>query len=154
MKPTAYVETTVVSYLVAKRSRDVVTAGHQAATAEWWERRRGDYTLFVSTEVLRESAQGDPGYAAKRITALSGIPVLSPAKGVEELAQALIQRKVMPAKAASDALHLAYASHYRLQFLVTWNFRHIANGATMSMARDIIALAGYPMPVICTPEQL
>ncbi len=154
MQPSVYVETTVVSYLVAKRSRDIVTAGHQAATNEWCDTRRGDYALFVSAEVLRESAKGDAGYAAKRIAALAGMPVLPPAMGVDELAKALLQQKAMPPKAASDALHLAYASVYELQYLLTWNFRHIANGATMRIARDIIAGAGYRMPVICTPEQL
>src|SRR5438552_5742905 len=130
MPERVYVETTVVSYLTARPSRDVVIAGHQQTTHEWWDTRRGSYELCASQLVLQEAAAGDPQAAQERLEVLQAMTLLETTVEALALAKELIRAGALPTKAADDALHIAVAATNGVPFLLTWNCRHLAN-ATM-----------------------
>ncbi len=154
MKARLYLETTVPSYLTAWPSRDLIRASHQQITREWWERRRNDFDVFISQLVLDEAAAGDAEAARERLRALADFRLLDLTEEVGALATHLVNSLALPAKAVTDAAHIALAAVHGMHFLLTWNCTHIAN-AEMSVAiggccRD----HGLVAPVICTPEEL
>ena len=153
MKPKVYVETTIVSYLSASPSRDIVLAAHQQLTREWWARRER-FDLFVSRPVLTEAARGDAEAAARRIAALDGIPVLLVTADASEFADRLLATTVLPTKATIDALHVAIAVLNGMDYLLTWNCTHIANAAIRGRIEEACRAAGMQPPIICTPEEL
>ena len=154
MKPRVYLETTIPSYLTAWASRDIVMAGHQHSTKEWWETRRQDFQLFVSQFVIDESSAGDSDAARHRLEALTDVPLLDPGEDVFALADGLITRVPLPAKAAADSLHIAIATVNGKDYLLTWNCTHIANATLRSRIELVCRDFGYEPPVICTPEEL
>lgn len=149
-----YVETSVISYLTARPSRDLITAAHQQITHEWWEAYAPQYDLFVSQLVIQEATAGDAQAAAQRLQALTDLPLLAMQEDVRILARALVQHGGLPAKAIEDALHIAVATIHGMNYLVTWNCKHIANATTRTAIADICQAQGYEPPVICTPEEL
>ena len=153
MKPTVYVETTVPSYLTAWPSRDVVRAGEQQVTRDWWERRT-EFELRVSSLVLLECGAGELDAAGLRLAALDGVPVLGQTPEAETLADALLREVPLPAKAAADALHIAVAAVNGVAYLLTWNCTHIANATLRPRIEAICRQLGYEPPVICTPMEL
>lgn len=154
MKPRVYVETTIASYLVARPSRDLVVAAHQKLTLEWWETQRERFEVFVSDLVLLEASKGDEVIAAKRTATLTGIPILESTDEAKVLAAAFLASRVIPAKAAADSLHVAIATAQGMEFLLTWNCRHIANAEIIDGLETVALAAGYRIPMLCTPEQL
>ena len=118
MKPRLYLETTIPSYLVARRSRDLRLAADQATTEEWWERRRHDFDLFVSEPVLEEVGRGNAEMAAARIKKLQGIPILGDSPLADELAAQLLAEGILPSNAAADAEHLGLAAVNDMDYLV------------------------------------
>ncbi len=152
--PSVYIETTIPSYLVARPSRDVVLAGHQQITHEWWQNSRPQHELFISDYVVAEVSRGDADMARQRLSFLRGIPLVPSSPEAQELAKALILRLNLPDHAKTDAYHIAIAAVYGIDFLLTWNCTHINN---MHMQRRIEITckeAGYSPPVIGTPEEL
>jgi predicted nucleic acid-binding protein len=149
-----YVETSVVSYLVARPSRDLITAGHQQLTHEWWESRRNRYRVFASALVLREALLGDPALAGRRRDALRGIPLLEVRSEAATLARELVERGPLPRKAEADAAHIALAAVHGIEYLLTWNCTHIANAEMQPALVRLCRARGYVLPVLCTPEQL
>jgi hypothetical protein len=148
------IETTFVSYFTARPSRDVVFAGHQQVTREWWHTPRGNFELRVSRLVLDEAAAGDPHAARERLEVLKDMTLLEPTLEALALARELIHGGALPRKAADDALHIAVAATNGVLFLLTWNCRHLAN-ATMRPAIDAVCAAnGLRPPIICSPEEL
>jgi hypothetical protein len=154
MKPRVYLETTIPSYLTAWLSRDLVMAGHQQTTREWWDGRRQDFELFVSDLVIEEAGLGDPDAARRRIELLVNIPVLDSGKEVDTLAAELMKRVPLPPNALADSVHIAIAAVSGMDYLVTWNCTHIANAALRSSIEAVCRQSGYEPPVICTPEEL
>jgi predicted nucleic acid-binding protein len=154
MKPTVYVETTIVSYLTARLSRDLVTAAHQQITQEWWSKRRTEFELFVSQFVVQEASVGDAEMAQKRLEELQYISLLGVNQDVGNLAQRLIADSALPQKAAVDALHIAVATVHGMDYLLTWNCKHIANAEMQSKVAAVCRDSGFEPPVICTPEEL
>jgi hypothetical protein len=154
MKPSVYIETTIPSYLVARPSRDVVLAGHQQVTRDFWERRRQDFDLFISTYVVDEAREGEAEMAAKRLESLHGITLLSATPDSEALALRLIARLGLPRKAEADAYHIAIAAVYTMDFLLTWNCKHINNLHMQRRIEDTCRDAGFNPPVIGTPDEL
>ena len=154
MKPRAYIETTILSYLTARPSRDLIQAAHQQITQDWWESRRGDFDLYISELVIAEISCGDPEAAKKRREIASSLPVLRSAPVAIDLADELLRLGVLPAVAADDALHLAIASVYEMRFLLTWNCRHLANAEMTESIEQAVSAWGYNPPVICTPQEL
>jgi len=154
MKPTLYLETSVVSYYTGRPSRDLIVAGRQQITRDWWENERHNYSLYVSALVLQECQRGEPEAVKRRRQALKGIRLLGTTVRTEELAEALVKNGPIPAEYPEDALHIAVAATNAVVYLLTWNFRHINNATMKSDVARIIARFGFECPVICTPEEL
>ena len=152
--PKLYLETTIPSYLTARRSRDLRLAAHQEVTEEWWDGQRSQYELFTSAYVRKEAAEGNPALAAARLALLDGVPVLPTTEEVDDLAEKLLAGELIPAKAATDAFHIAIATVHRMDFLLTWNCTHIHNLSIIRRVERICAAAGYACPVICNPDEL
>ena len=154
MADRVYIETTVVSYLTARPNRDVVIAGHQQSTHEWWDTRRASYELCVSQLVLDEAGAGDAQAAQERLLVLQPMLVLETTPEALELAKELLQAGALPAKAADDALHIAVAATKAIPFLLTWNCRHLANAVMRPVIETVCNAKGFKAPIICTPEEL
>ncbi len=116
-----YIETSVPSYLTARRSKDLIIAADQELTTDWWNDHRSRFILYTSDAVLKEAAKGDPDAAAKRLGALDGITLLDVTDPATELAEVFLRRQIIPAKVLTDALHVAIATVHGLDFVVTWN---------------------------------
>ena len=153
MKRKIYVETSVISYLTARPSKTIVGAAHQQITLAWWE-LRSDYELLVSQAVWQECAAGDPEAAQKRLAALAGIPVLAVTHDMIRLAGSLIEQAIIPARAIEDALHIAVSTLHHVDFLLTWNCRHIANPVVQEKIAMYLEPLELFLPIICTPEEL
>ena len=154
MAPTVYIETSVISYLTSRPSRDVITAAHQQLTLDWWSTARGGFRVFISEIVVQEASLGDPSLSHLRIAALEGLPLLQLSENARELAGALVRDLAIPAHAAVDALHVAVAADNGVNFLLTWNCKHIANAKTRLLIERSLRSHGYTPPVLCTPEEL
>lgn len=154
MKPKVYLETTIVSYLAARLSRDLIVAAHQQLTADWWTTQRPNFEIFTSEFVFREASVGDESVAQKRLALLEDVPVLEITESALKLAGELIRRRVVPQRYAEDASHIAIATVHGMDYLLTWNCKHIANAQLEKGIGAICRAAGYDPPVICTPEEL
>ncbi len=154
MKPKIYLETTIVSYLTAKPSRDLVVAAHQQITLEWWETRLRKFDIFISELVVREAGAGDKTAAQKRLEALEEIPLLELNEKVLSLASELVHGGHIPESAKEDALHIALATVHGMDYILTWNCRRIANAEMRTGVTLICISQGYKAPIICTPEEL
>jgi PIN domain len=154
MPPRVYVETSFVSYLTARPSRDLVIAAHQQITHEWWDVRRAGYELCVSQLVLDEAAAGDAQAAQERLLVLRPMLVLETTADALELAKELLRAGALPARAADDALHIAIAAAKAVPYLLTWNCRHLANAMMRRVIESVCEAKGFKPPIICTPEEL
>lgn len=153
MKPKVYIETSVLSYLTARASRDTVVAGNQTTTRDWWE-RRSDFDLYISAFVLEEARVGDPVAVNARLQAASGLPEIEITADAALIAEGLLSRGSLPPKARLDALHIAVAALGGMDYLLTWNCTHIANPAFRPKIEALIRSYGHEPPVICTPQEL
>lgn len=153
MKPSVYIETSVVSYLAARTSHDLLVAACQGVTRDWWD-HRARFELFVSELVLAEAGKGDDAMAAARLQLLAGVPVLATNAAAERVATAVMRAGALPASANADAMHIALAAVHRVSYLATWNCRHIDNPAIKPHLRRICARHHVILPEICSPLQL
>jgi len=153
MKRKVYIETSVISYLTARPSKTILGAAHQQITLAWWE-TRSRYDLVVSESVLRECGAGDPDAAKKRLTVLNDVPLILITEQALDIANSLIAKGIIPAKAAEDALHIAIATVNGVDYLLTWNCRHIANPEIQRGIAAHLDDIGLSLPFICTPEEL
>lgn len=154
MKERVYLETTVVSYLAARPSRDLILAAHQQLTRQWWEERRNRFDLYISQLVLNEAGGGDAEAAAARLGLLDGLPLLPLTDEVRDLAKGLLKARVLPQKAEIDSAHVAVAAVHEMDVLLTWNCRHLANGLILGNVGRYLRAQGYEAPTICTPDEL
>lgn len=153
-KPSVYVETSIVSYLTARPSRDLIIAAQQAITREWWRDAPERFVLVASELVLEEAAEGDPGAAHARLAALEMVVRLDTTEDAAALTRRLLKTGAFPPKAAADAAHVGVAASNRVNYLLTWNLRHIAGAVARSRIEHECRKAGYKPPVICTPNEL
>ena len=153
-KPRLYVETNVIGYLSSRPSANVHTASKQVLTADWWESERPRYELYVSRVVVDEVSAGDPTAARERMTLISGITRVASTTAAQKLADTLIHEAGLPPKAEADAAHMALAAVHGMDYLLTWNCKHIANVARRPNIVKIVLGAGYQAPIMCTPEEL
>ena len=153
MSETVFIETTIPSYYVARRARDIVQAARQELTIEWWDAHRSRYELLSSQIVLDELARGDKTLAERRLELVAGIPLLVISEPVIRIAEELLRDGVVPKKAADDAFHIACAGVHRVNYLLTWNCTHIANPHNRHRIEMCFARHQIAMPVICTPEE-
>ncbi|MGD9633844.1 MAG: type II toxin-antitoxin system VapC family toxin [Pirellulales bacterium] len=149
-----YLETSIIGYLTSRLSRDLIVAAHQQITREWWDLRRTSYELYVSEAVVAECDSGDTEAARERLQQIAGLPILDISEDAERLAEQLLLGVPLPAKAQIDALHMALAAVNGLDYLLTWNCRHIANAVLQTKIEAVCRAAGYNSPIICTPDQL
>ena len=154
MNPGVYIETTVIGYLTSWSRQDATIAGHQNTTRQWWAMAHGRFELFVSQLVVRECSDGDRVAVKDRLNAIAGLPVLPITSEAEALAKSLIHGHAVPATQPNDAVHIAVAAVHRVQYLVSWNFRHIVNAAIRPAIERVCRDGGYDPPIICTPEEL
>ena len=154
MRPTVYIETTIIGHLTSRLPNSVVVVGQMLETREWWEERRFDFDIFVSEFVRQEVSKGDPEAAAERLTVIDGISECPVPESALQLAADLVGRNGLPAKAWVDALHLSVCATNNIAYLLTWNCRHLANATRQKIIAEICSNAGYNVPIICTPAQL
>ena len=154
MKRTVYIETSVVSYLTSRPSRDLVIAANQAITREWWTGAADRFETYASQLVVAEAAAGDPSAARDRLAIIESMMLLGTTPEAAALARRLVESAAVPRRAADDAAHIAIAAASGVDFLVTWNFRHIANAALRVRINRVCLEAGYEPPIICTPNEL
>ena len=149
-----YVETSVIGYLASRPQRDVVVAAHQYATRTWWGRIGNQFTPYISQLVVRECSAGDEFAAAERLAFLESIPLLPGSIDAVTLAHALVDRSAVPASEPNDAMHIAMAAVHQVEYLVSWNFRHIVNRSLRTLIEGVCRTLGHCPPTICTPEDL
>lgn len=149
-----YLETTIISYLVSRPSRDMIVAAHQQMTRDWWDTRRSEFACCVSQVVVDEASAGDPDEVRKRLEILRPLPMLEISKSADALAQAILAAGIIPPRAVRDAAHIATAAVHGVDFLLTWNCRHLANAQVMRRIADVCEKSSQRMPLICTPEEL
>jgi len=154
MKPKVYIETTIISYLTAHPSRDLIIAGHQQITHEWWQTTRSDFAVVGSQLVVREAGAGDPAAAQERLALLGGLTLLEITEEALALAQHILQTRAIPVSFPEDALHVAVAVVNGIEYLLTWNYKHLANAGMRSRIETACRDLGYEAVIICTPEEL
>jgi predicted nucleic acid-binding protein len=149
-----YLETTIPSYLAAYPSRDLIIAAHQQITQDWWHSARHRFDLYISEAVLDEIRAGDAEAAARRLEYVNNLSVLEVSRDVTVLVEAYNDRLGLVGRARADLVHIAFAVAYKMDYMVTWNCRHIANGVMIRRLADANAALGRATPVIVTPEEL
>lgn len=154
MPASVYIESSIISYLTSRPSRDVVKAGRQAITFDWWLNSKSQYEVYISALVEEEISGGDPMAAAKRLEAVADIPSILITSEAQMLADALVVSKAVPDNSVRDALHIAIAATQGIDYLLTWNFKHINNAETKTLITHVVEADGWVCPILCSPEEL
>ncbi|MCZ8358693.1 MAG: type II toxin-antitoxin system VapC family toxin [Microcystis sp. LE19-388.1G] len=154
MSETVYIETSILGYLTARPSRDLIVTANIEVTREWWNTRRGDFQLYSSQAVVKETSQGDVVIASQRLEILANLSLLDLNQAVLDLAEQFLERSNLPAKADIDAVHIAVATVHGMDYLLTWNCKHIANAQIQGKLAEISLDFGYELPILCTPYEL
>ena len=154
MSETVYIETSIIGYLTARTSNNLILMANVETTREWWDTRRTQFDLYISQTVLDEVARGDSEIASRRLEILRNFPLLEVDEAVQDLAVEFLAKSNLPPKATDDALHIAVATVYGLDYLLTWNCKHIANAQIQKKLAQISLDVGYELPTICTPYEL
>lgn len=154
MSETVYIETSILGYLTARSTKDLILAANIEITRDWWESRRNAFILYTSEAVLDEVAQGDAEIAAQRLEILRDFPLLALNQVVQDLAAQFLARSSLPPKAKVDAIHIAAATIHGMDYLLTWNCKHIANAQIQGKLAEISLDFGYVLPILCTPNEL
>jgi hypothetical protein len=154
MSETVYIETSILGYLTARPSRDIVVAANIEITREWWDTRRSDFQLYSSQAVVKETSQGDAAIASQRLEILRDFLLLDLNQSVLDLAEQFLSHSNLPTKADVDAVHISAATVHGMDYLLTWNCKHIANAQIQGKLADISLDFGYELPILCTPYEL
>ena len=154
MKPTVYIETSIISYLTARPSRDLIVAGHQQITVDWWDSIRPQVDCFVSPFVIDEASRGDQQAAQLRMAIITVLPVLDVNEEVRVMAQRYFDAINLPDRARIDAFHLAIAVWHEMDYLLTWNCKHIASARVRKILAEVNEAMQIRTPIVCTPEEL
>jgi predicted nucleic acid-binding protein len=154
LRKSVYLESSVISYFTSRPSRDVVIAGHQATTIEWWNDARSDYDVFISPLVIEEISAGDQSAAMARLQAVADMPILDIKPEAQKLVKCLLRSNAVPANSDRDALHIAIAATQGIDYLLTWNFKHINNASTRELIMTTVSSFNFICPILCSPEEL
>ena len=154
IKPRVYVETTVVSYLVARPSYDVMIASRQQATQQLWTEYADRFEFMISDIVLNEVSRGDIIAAQHRLEMLAGLPVLDVSSESIMLEESLIDVGAVPQRSRPDAQHIAIATVNSIEYLISWNYKHIVNETKRNLINDVCHAAGFQPTTLCTPIEL
>ncbi len=149
-----YLETTIPSYLAAYPSRDLIIAAHQQITHEWWRAAGDRFNLYISEAVLAEIRSGDSDAVSRRLEIVSELQILELNDDVRFLAQHYEKELGLSGRAKADIPHFAFAVSYKMDYLVTWNCNHIANGDIIRRLLDVNSKIGRLTPIILTPEEI
>lgn len=149
-----YRETSFISYLVARPSRDVVVAGHQQTTQDWWADRRSEFGCSVSQVVIDDASLGDPAEVQKRLAIINDLPTLDVTDDAKALTKAIMAAGMLPPHAFPDAAHVAVSAVHAVDYLLTWNCKHLANAQIARRIAVVCEKVNHKMPIICTPEEL
>ncbi len=153
-KQAAYIETTVIGHLVGRILADPIIAGRQKVTRLWWPDAVAKYDLFVSSVVADECSAGDVHAAQERLEIVNSLAFLATSVLVDQLAAELIAKQAVPPTEPRDALHIALSAVNGIEYLVSWNFKHIVNPNTRIAIERVCERCGYTSPMICTPDEL
>ena len=154
MKETVCVETSIFGYLTARSTNNLILAANTKVTHVWWDNCRNSFTIYASELVEDEAARGDKAIASQRLDFLKPIMYLDITKEVIELAREFLKQSNLPSKATNDSIHIALATVYGLDYLLTWNCKHMANAQIQKKLSQISSKLGYELPIICTPYEL
>lgn len=154
MKASVYIDTSVISYLTARPSRDLLIAGRQTMTQRWWDISAGFFDIYTSQLVRFEASTGDAAFAASRLAALEPFPNLEMTPEANALSDLLMATAAVPRVAQPDSLHIAICAVHGIDFLMTWDFKHLANARLRLKINESCESYGVVAPVICTPEEL
>ncbi len=154
MSEAVYIETSILGYLTARSTKNLILAANMEVTKDWWASRRNAFILYTSEAVLEEAAQGDAEIAAQRLEILGDFPLLALNQAVQDLAAQFLTRSNLPPKAKVDAIHIAAATVHGMDYLLTWNCKHIANAQIQGKLAGISLDFGYVLPILCTPNEL
>ena len=154
MSESVYIETSIFGYLTARSTNNLIIAANIKLTLDWWDSRRNLFVLYASEVVLDEAAKGDTAIASQRLDLLQSLMLLNLTEEAIELSREFLKQSILPPKASNDALHIALATVYGLDYLLTWNCKHMANAQIQKKLSQISSQLGYELPVICTPYEL
>ena len=154
LKPKVYIETTVVSYLVARPSHDVTLAARQQATQQLWTEYADNFEFIISNIVLSEAREGNIIAAQRRLEVLANLPVLDMSSEAIMLVDKLIDAGTMPQHSRPDAQHIAIATVNSVEYLVSWNYKHIVNETKRNLINEVCRAAGFQPTILCTPMEL
>lgn len=154
MPASVHIESSIISYLTSRQSRDVIKAARQTITSDWWLKSKSQYEVYISALVEDEISGGDPMAAARRPQAVANIPSIHISSEAQLLADALVSSKAVPDNSVRDALHIAIAATQGIEYLLTWNFKHINNAETKALIARVIEADGWVCPILCSPEEL
>lgn len=154
MTGSVYIETSILGHLTARPTNNLILAGNIKITQDWWDEQRNSFLLYASEIVEDEATKGDPAIASQRLSLLQSLTFLELTEEALELAQAFLSQSNLPPKASNDALHIALATVYGLDYLLTWNCKHMANAQIQRKLSRISSGLGYSLPIICTPYEL
>ena len=140
--------------MTSKPSRDVIIAGRQAISHDWWENHRHRFDLRISILVEDEISQGDTEAARLRIEKISAIESLTISDEATKIAELLLSQRAVPEGSEEDALHIGIAAAQGADYLLTWNFKHINNAETKTAIIELVESCGYVCPQLCSPEEL
>ncbi len=153
MSKTVYIETSILGHLTARPTDNLILAANIKITQDWWDEYNGSYVLYTSEIVEDEASKGDPIIADRRRNLLDSLVFLDLTEEAIALAQEFLQQSNLPSKASNDALHMALATVYGLDYLLTWNCKHMANAQIQRKLSQISVELGYKLPLICTPYE-
>lgn len=154
MSESVYIETSILGYLTARPSRDLIVAANIEITREWWTARRSAFNLYASQAVVVETSQGDAQIASQRLEIMRDLELLDLNQAVLDLAEQFLERSSLPPKANVDAIHIATATVHGMDYLLTWNCKHIANAQIQRKLAEISLDSEYELPILCTPYEL
>ena len=149
-----YLESSVISYIVSEPSKDIIILSHQLLSRDWWKNAEKEYNLYISQPVISEISKGNKELAEKRINLIKDFPVLDFNEAIDDLILNYMNYFKLPVKMELDVTHIAYAVYYELDYLVTWNCRHIANAHFRHQITKYNILNNLFLPELCTPEEL
>ena len=154
MNGSVYIETSILGHLTARPTDNLIVAANVKITQDWWNEYRRSFMLYASEIVEDEAGKGDPEMASQRLNLLQSLMLLELTEEAFELSQAFLSQSNLPQKAFNDALHMEVATVYNLDYLLTWNCKHMANAQIQRKLARISSDLGYVLPVICTPYEL
>lgn len=151
---TLYIETTIVGHLAGRLLADPIVSARQQLTRDWWRNHAARYQLFISQLVLDECSAGDYSAAQERLEIIANLDLLDGTTATDSLAAALIASNAIPVTEPRDAFHIAITATNGVKYLLTWNFKHIANATLRKRIEGVCRDSGFEPPTICTPDEL